>query len=81
MKCQTCLSELGEQFVMGVVWVVKGCYGNYTLVIIIGWDSMSVFTENAIDPFRRRAFAGYSRHFWSAEIPKDYWNDLAWVHR
>ena len=77
----TNLSELGEQFGMGVVWVANGCYGNLNLVIVIGWDSMSAVGESAIDPFRRHAFSGYSRHFWSAEIPKDYWNDLSWVHR
>lgn len=29
----------------------------------------------------KRTFAGYTRHFWSAKIPKDKQNELVWVDR
>lgn len=32
-------------------------------------------------PLGRRTFAGYSRHFWSAKIPRDRHNELVWVNR
>jgi hypothetical protein len=28
-----------------------------------------------------KTFAGYSKHFWSATVPKDRWNELVWVNR
>ena len=33
------------------------------------------------DPLDRNTFAGYSRHFWAARIPKDRWNEVVWVNR
>lgn len=34
------------------------------------------------DPLDRyRPFSGYSKHYWSIQIPKDAWNDLVWVNR
>ena len=39
-------------------------------------------TVNSVgDPHQRNTFAGYSRHFWSAKIPKDRWIELVWVNR
>ena len=35
----------------------------------------------AIDPFKRRTFAGYSRHFWSERFPQDHNNELVWANR
>lgn len=44
--------------------------------------SKSSRMENSVgDPFTRRTFSGYSRHFWSARIPRDQVNDLVWVNR
>ena len=37
--------------------------------------------EKSTTPLRRHTFAGYSRHFWSARIPKATHNDLVWVNR
>ena len=33
------------------------------------------------DPSTVGTFSGYSRHFWSAKIPRDRQNELVWVHR
>lgn len=33
------------------------------------------------DPQNRHTFAGYSKHFWTAKIPKDRWNELVWSNR
>lgn len=31
------------------------------------------------NPLGKRTFAGYSRHFWSAQIPRDRHNELVWA--
>ena len=33
------------------------------------------------NPLRKRNFAGYSRHFWSARFRRDSHNDLVWVNK
>ena len=43
---------------------------------------MSLLQSSVGDPLgQRRPFSGYSRHFWSAHIPKDHWNEVVWVNR
>lgn len=32
------------------------------------------------DPLERHTFSGYSRHFWSAKIPRSQHNELVWVN-
>lgn len=36
--------------------------------------------ETAPASIVRRGFGGYTRHFWSASIPKKPYNELAWVN-
>lgn len=33
------------------------------------------------NPDERKTFAGYSKYYWTATIPRDRWNELAWVNR
>lgn len=38
--------------------------------------------DSGVNPLNRRhTFAGYSRHFWSARVPRDRHNELVWVNR